>query len=86
MGTVTSELKQEDSAAEATAAPVRTPVSGGASRGAIAEQLLQRCSELGLTEAQAEELSALGLRAVLDLRDTGGGASASVGMRTVVVF
>src|SRR5689334_20626226 len=61
-----------------------SPVSE-ADDGNTAERLLERCTETGLTESQADQLSAIGLRAVLDLRERGG-ESASVGMRTLVTF
>jgi hypothetical protein len=50
-----------------------------------AERLLLRCTETGLTESQADQLSAIGLRAVLDLRERSG-ESASIGMRSLVTF
>jgi hypothetical protein len=51
----------------------------------LAEQLLERCREMGLTEAQAEELSELGLRAVLEMPQRVGDI-ANIGMRTLVTF
>lgn len=59
--------------------------SEDADDGNTAERLLERCTETGLTESQADQLSAIGLRAVLDLRERGG-ESASIGMRTLVTF
>ena len=48
----------------------------------LAERLFERCREMGLTEAQAAELSSLGMSAVLEMR----AHDASIGMRTLVTF
>jgi hypothetical protein len=48
----------------------------------LGDQLFDRCREQGLTEAQAQELSALGTSAVLDAHEH----EASIGMRTLLTF
>jgi len=74
-------LHAAEGAAEGAAPNMNMNVGGGGP----AEDLLERCRELGLTESQADELSGLGMRAVLEVYASSG-LGASIGMRALVTF